>query len=492
MTYKLDSSGRKVKVGEAQFCTPGLEGDITVYKPTDSGSRSSTFRTTEVENALESEGLNTITIYEIDNTREVPLVGGITRSTVHNEPALEMTVPGVGKNWRQLMLYKDESGFLSWHLPEISDQEDDRGIKSNKYVVRRAVPKPVPQKSEERGFLGSIGKKVFKILAFKVLDKVLGEVGEFFAKKWEKKYRPHRFRPFTPGNLNIAKVEPFGPRDWEFLSGGPALLLVHGTFSTAENAFSQLPQTFLERLDEKYEGRIFAFDHPTMSVDPTANVNWFLEHLPEEIYLDLDIICHSRGGLVSRLLAEKQADLSMGKRHININRVVMVAVPNSGTILADAGYMQEFINTYTNMLGLLPPNQVTSILQAVISLLKQTAANTLAGLEGLQAMSPSGSFLHYLNSGACSNKDKLHYFALAANFEPAKFGLKTAFDAILDSIFQDAPNDLVVPTHGVYAANGAAMFPIQNPVIFEETLSIMHTSFFAEVDTQRKLLQWLE
>ena len=47
-----------------------------------------------------------------------------------------------------------------------------------------------------------------------------------------------------------------------------------------------------------------AFDHFTLSEDPRQNIQWFFEQLPEDITLDLDVVTHSRGGLVARVLTE--------------------------------------------------------------------------------------------------------------------------------------------------------------------------------------------
>ncbi|WUI60523.1 hypothetical protein OG774_22620 [Actinomycetospora sp. NBC_00405] len=55
-------------------------------------------------------------------------------------------------------------------------------------------------------------------------------------------------------------------------------------------------------LERAYDGRIIAFDHPTASVPPEQNAKALLRLIPDDVHLELDIVCHSRGGLVARIL----------------------------------------------------------------------------------------------------------------------------------------------------------------------------------------------
>ena len=62
-----------------------------------------------------------------------------------------------------------------------------------------------------------------------------------------------------------------------------------------------------------------------------------------------------------------------------------------------------------------------------------------------------------------------------------------------DRVFQDAANDLVVPTLGVFEQNGSAYFPIasQGLLQFGKAKNVTHTTFFSDPDAQRAILQWL-
>jgi pimeloyl-ACP methyl ester carboxylesterase len=89
------------------------------------------------------------------------------------------------------------------------------------------------------------------------------------------------------------------------LAGGPALLFIHGTNSLTHSGFARLDNGFIQRVHERYGGRVFAFDHPTLSVDPAQNCRKLADMLPPDAGLVVDILAHSRGGLVARMLAER-------------------------------------------------------------------------------------------------------------------------------------------------------------------------------------------
>jgi pimeloyl-ACP methyl ester carboxylesterase len=264
--------------------------------------------------------------------------------------------------------------------------------------------------------------------------------------------------------------------------------MVHGTFSRTDAAFGDLPREYVQTISRNYEGRVISFDHPTLSEDPKENAEWFVRSLPQKADLQFDVVCHSRGGLVSRVLAERQSQLSIGARKLTIRKVIFVATPNAGTALTDTDHVGDFLDSYTNLLTFFPSTGVTDVLEAIITVLKQFAVATVEGLPGLQSMLPDGEFLRGMNSG---RKDETRYFALASNFEPANSGLKAyAEDRLMDAIFK-SENDLVVPTAGVYEKNGSDFFPITEKQVFSADAGIPHTGFFANEPAREKILGWL-
>ena len=499
MAQPLNESGAEVRIGRVTLRTPGLAGMVEVYEPAEGGTRGPTRSaegaTSDLLRALHNARTREQMTIEIAETRPVELGVDNARRGPSGEPSIEVDVPAAGDDWGQFVLATDEAGAVSWHLPVDQDNAVDasRGAASRTYVVpRRVVEAPAEGAAGARGVASAVGKKVLKVVVFPLVDPILGKVGEFFAHKWELRNRPYGLRSFTPGNYSQPLGEAIGEEAWEGLSAGPALLFVHGTFSRAYSAFGGLDPGVLEALHERYEGRVFAFDNPTLADTPVDNVDWLLQQLPASANLKLDVVCHSRGGLVSRELARRAGASGNGAR-VEIGRIVFVAVPNAGTVLTDSRHVGDFLDTYTNLLQFFPDNGVTDVLEAVIAVVKQLAAATLRGLDGLQSMLPGGPYLSALDVAIPAGAK---YYALTSNFEPdaGSVGIRVV-DGVVDRIFDGKQNDLVVPTEGVYRfgaeLGGFGADPTPRLHVFTGDGAPVHTRFFAEPKTAEAILSWL-
>ena len=191
---------------------------------------------------------------------------------------------------------------------------------------------------------------------------------------------------------------------------------------------------------------------------------------------------------MARVLAERQGELSLGTRSLQVRKVVFAATPNGGTILANPDHHGALIDSVTNLLQFVPDNGVTEVLETVITVAKHIAVGAVNGLEGLQSMRPDGKFITELNEGP---KGDTAYYALAANFEPTNHGWRQfAKDRLMDAIFQQ-DNDLVVPTGGVYESNNSGWFPIADPLVFAETDGIAHSDFFRQRKAVDQIFTWL-
>lgn len=491
MSEQLQANGNPVRVGGVTLRTPGLAGVANAYLPATTGLRAITRTTDALEDALNAEGMRTTETIEITGAREVPGPARGSRSTNLGEPAIELDVPDPGESWGQVILYTDEAGVTQWAFARDASNAISvtRGRGTRTYVIPRRVPAAPPQ-TDSRGLVGAIGKKVLRVLVFPLIDPVIGEVGDYFAARWEKAKRPYGLRLVTPGSLSSPDGALVDGAAWAQLAVGPSLLLMHGTFSRTHTAFGGLPETVLTELLSRYEGRVFAFDHFTLSEDPRQNVDWLLREVPDGARLDLDVVAHSRGGLVARVLAEKQGELSMGSREINLRKAVLVAVPNAGTLLADIDHWDNLVETYTTLLNFFPDNGVTETLEAIVTVVKQIAVAALKGLEGLMSMQPGGAFLTSLNAAPAAST---RYYALASNYEPVDTnpGISSYKNFLFDKLFR-AHNDLVVPTDGVWDANGSAAFPITERHVFEAGDAVHHGGFFSNAAATDKILAWLQ
>ncbi|HQC80285.1 MAG TPA: hypothetical protein PLS67_07160, partial [Accumulibacter sp.] len=330
-------------------------------------------------------------------------------------------------------------------------------------------------------------RKLLKVLIYPVTDRLLGPLADFAVGKWEAAKRPHRVRHFLPGN-----DAPLSDADWRTLAAGPALLFVHGTFSTARAAFGDLPPATLATLATRYGGRLFAFDHPSVSQHPRDNLRWFFSQMPADVSLNVDIVCHSRGGLVSRGLAGCAASHGGDPRRFRVRRLVLAGVPNQGTPLANPDHMVDFIDRMTSALNQLPENGVTDVLEGILTVVKVIGHAGLVGLDGLASMRPGNDFLAEIDG---STAPACALFGLGADFAPTGSGLGAAFcsaaDSLVDRIFDRASNDLVVPGAGMRAWHGAQRISDDCYLEFPASRGVMHTSYFLQPETSDRLLQWL-
>jgi hypothetical protein len=485
----LQPNGTPVRAGRSTLRTPGLAGSVTAHAPGSPGMRSAERATGELEEALAAQHLQTFETIEIIGAREAPTGAAVTRSAAYGQPAMELSVPDPGPDWGQVVLAVDEAGVATWHLARDASGAVDttRGSGDRTYLIPRRVVPPAHD-ADTRGLIGFAGRKVLKVLVFPLLDPVAEQVGEQLALRWERSQRPYRLRAFTPDDYQGADTTLIADGDWARLAGGPALLLVHGTFSRAHSAFGDMPPDFVEWLHHRYQGRVFAFDHHTLSASPQQNIEWLLEAIPADLALDLDIICHSRGGLVSRLLTERPDALNA--QRLRVRRSVFLAAPNAGTVLADPEHFGDLVDTVTNVLNCFPDNGATDILGAVITVVKQLAVGALGGLDGLGSMQPGGPFLAELNATPITDTE---YFAIAADFEPPPGSGFAAYakNLVHDLIFGTA-NDLVVPTDGVWDVENSANFPITERHVFHSEHGVAHSSITRHPMAVEQIRTWLE
>jgi triacylglycerol esterase/lipase EstA (alpha/beta hydrolase family) len=83
---------------------------------------------------------------------------------------------------------------------------------------------------------------------------------------------------------------------------------VHGTFSNVDGYLKELGQipegrVFLGEIEETYD-QVLGFDHATLAVSPVMNA-LDLARLFQDSKADIDVISHSRGGLVVRWWLEQ-------------------------------------------------------------------------------------------------------------------------------------------------------------------------------------------
>jgi pimeloyl-ACP methyl ester carboxylesterase len=463
--------------------TPGLIGEVDVYRPTSPGMRGEELTTEEFHQALADAGLDEQLSVVISRHQEITPADGTRGSGGADD--IEVNVPAPGDGNGQVLLYAAEDGSLSWHLAEDVPPTEvpDRGGERRTYRVPRAVVPPEEQEGDvHRGIVGAIGKKVLKVLVFPLVDPLLGKVGDHFARKWEDKNRLNRVRWMRVDDYRRGDAPSFTDADWATFREGRGLLLVHGTFSTAHGGFGGIPQETMGALHERYDGRVAAFDHHSISVTPKENADLLAGLVPGGAALEIDVITHSRGGLVGREIASAAA--------LDVRGLVMVASPNAGTILADREHLSDLIDRVTDLAQFVPDNGVTDTLGLVFAVVKQLAVGAVGGLDGIMAMNPAEGYLAELNGRPAS---AAQVRAVAADYEPPAGAplARVARDGATDLVFEAADNDLVVPTLGCWDVDGSAGFPVDERLVLASSVSVDHNSYFRQAEVAQQLLDWL-
>ncbi len=484
MSEQLRPEGIPVTVGDVVLTTPGLTGQAEIYYAGSDGMRGAEQSTADFRAALEEADMRDQLSVVVSDHAELVAGTGTRASGGVDDIVIEVPAPGDGNG--QVLLYAAEDGSLSWHLPVDLPPETvpTRGGERRTYRIPRAVV-PMAERDGDgsRGVLGAAGSKVLKVLVFPLVDPVLGKVGDFFASRWEAKHRPVRVRWMTVEDYQDGEAGDFGDDDWARLGAGPSLLLVHGTFSTAHGAFGSLPESTMRALHTAYDGRVLALDHPSVSVTPRVNVEQLAALVPDDLALELDVVTHSRGGLVGRELAA--ADVA------DVRRLVMVAAPNGGTVLADRKHLGDLIDRFTDLVQFVPSNGVTDTLAVVLTVLKQLAVGAVGGLDGLTSMDPRGDYLKELNRRPASDAE---VWAVAADYEPLRGAplARVARNGATDLVFAEA-NDLVVPTGGCWDLPDTAGFPVgeDHRLLLPASDGVDHLSFFRTAGVSESLLEWL-
>lgn len=506
--------------GNVSLIAPGLRGEAKLLAGAVGEVRAAEESSDLFDEALaraDMRGLRTVEI----RVAQVPTPPAAQLRDARGDDALMLEVPDLGEDAEQVVLSVDEAGAMTWHFATDVHTVDDvdevpvrvpaggagtmRGAQTRRFVINRSVPATdANDAGTHRALFGALGRKLLKVLVFPVSDALLNKPARVLAERWEANNRTYGLRRFTPDNYRLPTATPaerdalsLTRDDASALTAGRALLFVHGTFSTAHGAFHDIPPELMQELHQRYGGRVFAFNHFSLSHDPLENVRQFntmLQQLLPSGSLDVDIVAHSRGGLVARTLADGGDVFGLDTSRINVHRAVFAGVPNQGTPLAKPDHMIEMIDRLTTGLNVVPAGGVADLLEGLLIAVKIIGHGALKALAGLRSMDPDGDFLRTLNRPGRRHDG---FLAIAANYEPVDTGLKSlvgrAANSVVDRVFEKEGNDLVVPERGVYDVNGCDSFPIADDrcLRLPTSAGIMHTGMFGHPEVSARLRDWL-
>jgi triacylglycerol esterase/lipase EstA (alpha/beta hydrolase family) len=276
---------------------------------------------------------------------------------------------------------------------------------------------------------------------------------------------------------------PAMPEDLAAARGRKVLLLVHGVFSSVEGGFGDLD---LQPLLERYQGRVFGYDHWTIAKTPQQNALNLLQRLPADAGWEVDILCHSRGGLLVRsLLTEGMADIAGARagRIAKVGKVMFVAAANQGSPLASPDDIKQFLN----VAAMLASFSGGMALDVVIGLARMVVSLGF-GRPSVQALATGSSLIAQLDrSGSLLNAGNSYY--ARANFAYGDSLLERT-GALLSHALLEGANDLVIPYDNVLLPQTA---PDPSHLLNfgsadHKQNEVWHTEFFQHPATQEFLL----
>lgn len=287
------------------------------------------------------------------------------------------------------------------------------------------------------------------------------------------------------------------------------LLLVHGTFSSTQSlidgiATNKSADAFWTWTKGKYD-EVLCFDHPTLSVSPILNA-LDLARAFTSATGSLDVISHSRGGLVARWF------LDVMRAKTTKQRAVLVGSPCAGTALASPPRLKSTLSLLSNIgEALRVAGEAASIFQpwiagpAALMRIVTSFTNALSStpildaaialVPGLNAQSRVGNNAEILRLHEVDTTTT--YFVVKSNFETENPGWKfwrhfrmTAIaDRATNAIF-DGENDLVVDSNSMTDL-GLGSSRIAETHDFGTSASVHHTNYFSQRETLDKITEWL-
>jgi hypothetical protein len=296
---------------------------------------------------------------------------------------------------------------------------------------------------------------------------------------------------------------------------GKVLLLIHGTGLRSQAGFLGITESEFNILHEQYNSQILAFEHCAIRHHLDRNSKDLVTGLEKfSNPLNLDVIGLSRGGLVMRRIVEGWTKI---RDNIRINSLVFVGTPNDGTPSArrnnfkvGAKEMQAWRRDVRRVALVNQQAREAKIASRTDTLFDSPEEGksylTWPILKGTQDLVPNSNMLDILN-GFCeaapfSIKDTI-YFAIASifNFDngvpnPVLTSGLTRKD-IVTWTFNNAKNDLVVPTFSVFSprqgSNACLMFPIPDErlMLLQPSCNATHVGLFRMNAVRNQIFKWL-
>jgi hypothetical protein len=353
----------------------------------------------------------------------------------------------------------------------------------------------IPRSTLSRGggttaFTEDVSGAVVRFFRFKLIEELINapvkRILQWIAKNVEAKSKKEGFRFFDPQH----DFPYLSATDLQKLSGKRVLLLTHGLFSSLPGAFAGIADPagpVLKHLRGIYGRNIIGWDHWTVSKTPLETATDLLAKLPANI--KPDIICHSRGALVTRAMLEHPTlKASRESRFAAVGKAIFVAGGCQGSQLVNFANINRLLNIYSAVGSIPLLGSAGVVLNVIVGFLRVLAhgVTSLPSFEALSSDLTKNKFIQELNKEHMTPTDEI--VVVHANYDPSKGPLAGLLDLNLDVVFGTA-NDMVVPF------TGAEVFDKWQQVgtnfrfgTAQETQPVvMHTNFFLQPGVQQLL-----
>ena len=290
------------------------------------------------------------------------------------------------------------------------------------------------------------------------------------------------------GEININTPEgrilsrPFQKTD--LIAGQRLLLLVHG-FQSDTRWMVEGPAQWLAEAEVAYD-QVLTFDYESFNTSVGDNARAFAEALKEAGFsandgVQLDIIAHSMGGVVTRAMIE----LNDGGDFVD--NCIFAGSPHCGTLLAEGIRFVPWIGTLLANLGGAVPATVFAAW-----ILKKLSDDAI----GPRDLRPTAEIIKQINASR-SNVDVKYHLLAGDNSEQvaSKPGwraiaarLSRATDTVLDQFFGDA-HDMVVNTQSASTIRDGK-YP--NELLSTALTSCNHFGYFDQAESREQIITWLK
>lgn len=429
-----------------------------------------------------------------------------TQVEVEDEDLLQIELDDGAVIFTTVALYREDDEEARLEAPELASRgAEERGLGEG-VIVFSGLP---GRDLQARG-LGSLAVRLLRVLRLKPVQESLAGLAVREVIEWREgklQGKPGVYRVDGAGQLApLEKNESVGS------GAGPCLVFVHGTASSTAGSFGGLLEPALgfpwKSLFDRYQGRVFALEHHTLSRSPIDNVLDLARALAPEA--ELHLVSHSRGGLVGELLCLQPAQITnlddyrrkgdfaaddqrdreglkllrelLEERRPRVTRFVRVACPARGTVLASKR-MDFYFSVLFNVVEFAVSGPVAKGLLGFISDSVKAILEKKAdpeALPGLEAQMPSSPLVRFLNTEARSTAADLS--VIAGDLRGGRFKRLLNWASHL---YFWGQNDLVVDTRAMY---GGLQRPSEGAAfLFDSGPEVTHFGYFKNEPTRSEM-----